>query len=135
MLKILLMKDDRILCQIPLMPKDWSGEDFESEMESFFEKFDRYSMLTEALSNQNRLRMLRYLMDEEDSAHSFSDLLRELGMNPKILREHAVKLEEAGYVECISRGKYRLSRKGGILFTTTGLALMRILEALEGEEI
>lgn len=129
------MKDDRILCQIPLMPKDWSEEDFESEMESFFAKFNRYSLLTEALSNQNRLRMLRYLMDERDSTHSFSDLLRELGMNPKILREHALKLAEAGYVESTGRGKYRLSQKGGILFTTAGLAFMRIVEALEGEEI
>jgi len=135
MLRLLLMKDDKVLCDLPISPRDWPEEQFDAEMDSFLEKFTRYSKITEALSNLNRLRMLRYLMDEEEFTHSFSDFLRELGMNPKIVREHAVKLEEAGYVETIGRGKYRLSERGRVLFMTAGLAVMRVIEALEGEEI
>lgn len=135
MLRLLLMKNDKILCDLPISPRDWPEEEFEEEMDSFLEKFARYSQITEALSNLNRLRMLRYLMDEDDFTHSFTDFLRELEMNPKLVREHAVKLREAGYVEPVGRGKYRLSERGRILFMTAGLAVMRVVEALEGEEI
>ena len=135
MLRLLLMKDDKILCEIPLSPKDLGEKAFEMQMDHFLENFARYSQVTDALSNVNRLRMLRFLLDEEDMTRSFSDFLRGLRMNPKIVREHTIRLREAGYVECPSRGKYRVSQRGSILFMTAGLAVMRVIETLEGEEI
>ena len=135
MLRLLLVKDEKVLCEIPISPKDWPEEELEEEMDVFIERQGRYSKITEALSNLNRLRMLRYLMNEDDFTHSFSDFIKELGMNPNIIREHTAKLEEAGYLEPIARGRYRFSERGRALFMTAGLAVMRIVETLEAEEI
>ncbi len=135
MLRLMLMKDDKVLCEIPLSPKDWEEGEFEIQMDRFLENFARYSQITDALSNVNRMRMLQFLLDEDDMTRSFSDFLRGLRMNPKIVREHAIRLKEAGYVESSGRGKYRVSQRGSILFMTAGLAVMRVIEALDGEEI
>jgi DNA-binding transcriptional ArsR family regulator len=135
MLKLMLMKDDKVLCEIPLSPKDWEEEEFKMQIDRFLENFLRYSQITDALSNVNRLRMLRFLLDEDDMTHNFSDFLKVLRMNPKIVREHAIRLKEAGYVESSGRGKYQISQRGSVLFTTVGLAVMRVIEVLDGEEI
>src|SRR4030042_144815 len=133
MLRLLLVKDDKIIRNIPLSTADMTSEKFDEEMDGVLEKLAKYEQITEALSNLNRLRMLRYLMDQDDFTHSFSDFLRELGMNPKIVREHTSKLREAGYVEPMGRGKYRFSERGRALFMTAGLAVMSVVEVLEEE--
>jgi DNA-binding transcriptional ArsR family regulator len=133
MLRLLLVKDDKIIRSIPLSIAEMPSEKFGEEMDGFLEKLAKYEQITEALCNLNRLRILRYLMDEDDFTHSFSDFLKELGMNPKIVREHTAKLKEAGFVEPMGRGKYRFSERGRALFMTAGLAVMSVVEVLEEE--
>lgn len=132
-LKLLLVKDDQILCEVPLSPDDWAKNELEDEFEGFQEELQDYAKVLAAVMNENRVQMLRHLMKEQDSTLSFTDFREDLRLNPKIIREHAMKLKEAGFLESPERGKYRLSERGETSFMTTGLAFRRVLKMLREE--
>ncbi len=82
------------------------------------------------IMNENRVQMLHHLMDEDDLTLSFTDFREDLRINPKMIREHTMKLREAGFLESPKRGKYKLSKRGEVSFMMTNLALRRILKIL-----
>ncbi len=132
-LRMLLVEDGKILCEVPLSPKDWLKEDLEKEYERLEEDLREISRVFEVFTNVSRVRMMRSLMEDEDFMLSFKDFMEELDMNPKSVREHAARLFEAGFLERPSRGKYRLSELGRLGFMMGGLAMKRMLRALEDE--
>ena len=83
--------------------------------------------------NENRIRMLRTLVEDEDSTLSFKEFMDTLEMNPKLIREHTIRLSQAGFLDSPSRGKYHLSRAGRLLFMAAGPALLRVFDTLMKE--
>jgi len=73
-------------------------------------------------------------MEEEDRTISFSDFMRDLDLNPKLVWENARKRKEGGLLEKIGRGRYRCSEFGESGFMMISFALRRLEKVLEEME-
>jgi DNA-binding transcriptional ArsR family regulator len=132
-LRLLLARDDEILCEVPLSLDDQDRSELDDEMGILRREMHHLLRTYSALTNRNRIRMLRTLMEDDDLTLSFKELMERLNMNPKIVREHAMRLAEAGFVTSPARGKYQLSSPGQALFMAVGPALLRISEIIREE--
>jgi DNA-binding transcriptional ArsR family regulator len=130
-LKLQLVRNDKVILEIPLSPVDWSKEQLQTEFEAFEQDFQRFSNMFEALSNETRLKMMRRLVEEEDRTMNFADFMRDLDLNPKTVWENSKKLSEGGFLKKTGRGTYRCSEFGQSAFLTLSLALRRLIESLE----
>ena len=130
-LRLLLMRDDEVLFEVPLSTEGWPRDRLEDELASFEGEFDRFSRLFDALSHQTRLRMMKRLFEDDDLTVGFSDFMRDLQLNPKIVWEGARKLRQGGFLERSEDGKYRCSERGQAEFLMVSLALRRMLQALQ----
>ena len=133
-LKLQLVRDNKIILEIPLSPLDWPKDQLETEFKAFEEDFEKFSNMFGALANQTRLRMMRRLVEEEDSTMNFADFMRDLDLNPKTVWENSRKLSDGGFLTKTGRGTYRCSEFGQSAFMTLSLALRRLLESLEEME-
>jgi DNA-binding transcriptional ArsR family regulator len=130
-LKLQLVKDGKIIFQIPLSPTDWPKDQLETELTAFEEDFQKFSSMFDALSNQTRLKMMRRLVQEENSTMNFADFMRDLDLNPKTVWENSKKLSDGGFLTKTGRGTYSCSEFSQSAFLTLSLALRRLLESLE----
>jgi DNA-binding transcriptional ArsR family regulator len=134
-LKLRLVRDGETLFEIPLSPADWSKEALENELDTTEGDFQAFSKIFDALFHETRLRMMRRLVEADDRTVSFADFMQGLDLNPKIVWENSKKLEESGFLEKASRGKYTCSVFGETTFMMS-LALRRLMEYLrEIEEL
>lgn len=129
-LKLLLAKDNQILCEIPLSPDEWIKNDLEEEFEILHKELQNFTKILAIVMNESRIQMLQRLMEEDDLTLSFTDFKEGLRINPKMIREHTMKLQEVGFLKSPKRGKYKLSKRGEASFMMTGFALRRILKML-----
>lgn len=129
-LKLQLVKNGKIVFDIPLYSEDWSKDQLERELGALETSFDRLTKTFDALSHTTRLRMLKQLMGERNFTMNFADFMRELDLNPKLVWENTRKLREGGLLEKIEKGKYRCSEFGRIELMMS-LALRRLMEELE----
>lgn len=135
-LKIQLVQDNKILFEIPLTIEHWAKDRLENELTNFENEFDRFSKLFHALAHQNRLRMMTRLFEEDDQTLGFSDFMKDLSLNPKIVWENTKKLREGGLLTKSKDGKYRIPAHGQAEFLMLSLALRRLLQTLrELEEL
>jgi len=130
-LKLQILKDGETIFEMPLSFSDWRKEELEDELDSMEEEFQRLSRLFSALSNMTRLMMMKRIMEEEDHTASFTDFMRDLNLNPKLVREYTRKLSECGLLEKVGRGRYRCSESGETSFIVLSLALRRLMEAFD----
>lgn len=130
-LRLLLVRGNDILFEMPLSMEGWPRDRLEDELASFEEEFDRFSRLFDALSHQTRLRMMKRLFEDDDLTVGFSDFMRDLHLNPKIVWEATRKLRQGGFLRKSEDGKYRCSERGQAGFLMVSLALRRMLQALE----
>ncbi len=134
-LKLQLVRDGKVILDIPLSRMDWSQEQLETEFEAFEEDFERFSSMFDALSNQTRLKMMRRVVQEESSTMQFADFMKDLDLNPKTVWENSRKLSDGGFLTKTGRGTYSCSEFGQTTFLTLSLALRRLLESLEEENV
>lgn len=130
-LKLQIVGNGKILFEMPLSIADWPREQLESELDSLEEESERFSRIFTALSNETRLMMMKQLMEKEDHTVNFTEFMRVQDLNPKLVRDNARKLSEGGLLEKTSRGRYRCSDFGESSFIIAGLALRRLIEALD----
>jgi len=110
---------------------DWSRNRLKNEFNAIEDDFQRFSKIFDALAHETRLRMMKRVMEEEDRTVSFSDFMRDLDLNPKLVWENARKLKEGGLLEKVGRGRYRCSAFGESGFMMMSFALKRLRKALE----
>jgi DNA-binding transcriptional ArsR family regulator len=130
-LKLQLVRDGKVILEVPLSPTDWPKDQLQSEFKAFEDDFQRFSSIFDALSNQTRLRMMRRLVEEETSTMNFADFMKDLDLNPKTVWENSRKLSDGGFLTKTGRGTYHCSEFGQSAFLTLSLALRRLLESLE----
>jgi len=130
-LKLQLVQDDQIIFEVPLSPSDWSKKQLENEFNTMEESFQKFSRIFDALSNQTRLRMMMMLLEEEDRTMSFSDFMRDLDLNPKIVWQNSKRLRDGGFLKKTGRGQYSCSEFGQRAFIMMSLTLRRLAEFME----
>lgn len=130
-LKLQLVRDGKIILEMPLSTMDWSKDQLETEFKAFENELERFSNIFGALSNQTRLKMMRRLVEDEDRTMNFADFMKDLDLNPKTVWENSKKLSDGGFLTKTGRGTYRCSQFGQTTFLTLSLALRRLLESLE----
>jgi DNA-binding transcriptional ArsR family regulator len=133
-LKMQIVRDGKVISEIPLSPADWQREKLEDEFKASEQDFRRLAVIFDALSHETRLRMMRRIIEEEGLTISFADFMRDLDLNPKIVWENSKKLTESGFLEKIDRGTYGFSEFGQTAFIMMSLALRHIMELLEETE-
>lgn len=129
--KIQLVRDDEVVFEMPLSSSDWQKEKLDDELEAFKGDALKFSRIFTALSNETRLMMMKQLVEDGNRTINFTDFMRELNMNPKLVWENARKLSEGGLVVKTGRGRYRCSEFGENGFIMMSLALRRLLGALD----
>ena len=130
-LKLQLVRNGKTILEIPLSPLDWSKDQLETEFKAFEDDFQKFSSIFDALSNQTRLKMMRRLVEAEDSTMNFADFMRDLDLNPKTVWENSKKLSDSAFLTKTGRGTYFCSEFSQSAFLTLSLALRRLLESLE----
>ena len=129
-LKWQLVRDGDVVFELPLSPEDWRNEEVQKEFRIVSEDFKKLSRIFDALSNETRLEMMRRMLEEE-SGLSFSDFVRDLNLNPKIVWENSKKLIDGGLVEKTGRGQYSCSEFGERAFVLMSVTLRRLIDSLE----
>lgn len=129
-LRLLLLKDNEVISEIPLSLDEWPRQHLEDELESLEEEFDDISRLFRALAHENRLRIMKRLCEDEDATLGFADLMRDLDLNPKIVWESTKQLRESGLLVKSTSGKYRCPALGQAEFLMVSIALRRLLQFL-----
>jgi DNA-binding transcriptional ArsR family regulator len=130
-LKLQLVKDNKVIFEMPLTMEEWPRRRLENELASFEQEHERFARLFDALSHETRLRMMTRLFEEDDRTLSFAEFMRDLDLNPKIVWESTRKLREGGLLTKSPDGKYRCSEPGVAEFLMVSRALRRLLEAME----
>jgi predicted transcriptional regulator len=130
-LKLQLVRDGKIILEVPLSPMDYSKEQLESEFKEFDDDFERFSNMFSALANQTRLKMMKRLIEEEDSTMNFADFMKDLDLNPKTVWENSKKLSDGGFLTKTGRGTYQCSEFGQSAFLSLSLVLRRLLESID----
>lgn len=135
-LRIQLVKDHKILFEMPLSIEHWAKDRLQTELTIFEREFDRFSRLFHALAHENRLRMMTRLCEEDDLTLGFADFMKDLSLNPKIVWENTKKLRQGGLLTKSDDGRYRIPELGQAEFLMLSLALRQLLQILrELEEL
>ena len=132
-LKLIIEDEGKILLEVPLSPDDWHRRELMREVHQLRRDVQRSMKFYEAFTNANRIRMLHRLLECENHTLKFKEFMTDLGLNPKIIRENAVKLQNIGFIESPSRGEYRLSKRGQLCFMMTVIAMRRTLQTIREE--
>jgi len=130
-LKLQILRDDKVIFEMPLSYADWERERLENALETMETDFQRYSKIFNALSNKTRLMMMKQLLKRRNRVITFTDFMRDLNLNPKLVWENTRKLREGGLVVKVGRGRYRCSRFGETSFMMMSLVLRQLLESRE----
>lgn len=132
-LKLIIEDEGKIILEIPLSPDDWHRRELIREVDQLRRDARRNVKFYEAFTNANRVRMLHHLLERENHTLTFKEFMTDLDLNPKTIRENAVKLQNIGFIESPSRGEYRLSKRGQLCFMMTVIAMRRMLQTIREE--
>ena len=131
MLKLMLVEDDRVLLELPLSARGWDRSELMTEFEGLDRDLERFSTLFNVLSNAGRIRMMSTFFEEVGRPMGFTELMNELGMNPKVVWDGTRRLRQTGLIEKDDKGRYRPTRDGEAQFLMVSIALRRLLQILE----
>ncbi|MCW4038232.1 MAG: hypothetical protein NWF13_05795, partial [Candidatus Bathyarchaeota archaeon] len=98
-LKLIIEDEGKVILEVPLSPDDWHRRELMREVDQLRRDARRNVKFYEAFTNANRVRMLHCLLERENHTLTFKEFMTDLGLNPKIIRENAVKLQNIGFIE------------------------------------
>jgi predicted transcriptional regulator len=130
-LKLQIVRGEEVIFEMPLSPNEWSREELLTELDDFQDDYHRFSRIYNALSNETRLMMMKRIMEKRNRTINFSDYMRELGLNPKLVWENTRKLRDSGFIVKVGRGRYRCSDFGETGFMMMSIVLRRIIDTLD----
>jgi len=133
-LKLQLVKDGKIIFEMPLGIDEWDRSELEEEIKEIEDEINNVEELHDLYSNKTRIRMLCQITLRSDPR--FTDLMAQLDTNQKIIYDSLQKMMKSDLVERIERHPrnvhYRLSQLGfaSILMCA---ATQRVMEQIEKE--
>ena len=131
MLKLRLVDDDKVLWEIPLEAEQWDRRRLQREFDEMDQEIQRFESLFNAMANRSRMRMMRTFFVNSETPIAFTELMRILNLNPKIVSDSTKRLRSTGLIEKNREGKYRSTRLGEAQFLMMSVAMKRMLEFLE----
>ncbi len=131
MLKLKLEEDGKVLWEIPLQASAWDRRSLRRELDKVERDTARFEATFNALANHGRMRMMRVFFRDMERPMGFTELMNELGMNPKIVSESTRRLRSTGMIEKNEIGKYTPTRTGEAQFLMMSVAMRRMLEIME----
>lgn len=131
MLKLRLVDDEKILWEIPLEAEQWDRRRLQREFDEMDQETQRFENLFNAMANRSRRRIMRTFFVHSETPIAFTELMRILDLNPKIVSDSTKRLRKTGLIEKNREGKYRSTRQGEAQFLMMSVAMKRMLEFLE----
>jgi DNA-binding HxlR family transcriptional regulator len=131
MLILKLEEDGKVLWEIPLQARAWNKHSLRREFDAVENDTARFEATFNALANHGRMRMMRTFFRDMETPMGFTELMNELGMNPKIVSDSTRRLRSTGLIEKNENGKYTPTRSGEAQFLMMSVAMRRMLEILE----
>ncbi len=131
MLILKLEEDGKVLWEIPLQARAWNRHSLKREFDEVENDTARFEATFNALANHGRMRMMRTFFRDMETPMGFTELMNELGMNPKIVSDSTRRLRSTGLIEKNENGKYTPTRSGEAQFLMMSVAMRRMLEILE----
>jgi DNA-binding HxlR family transcriptional regulator len=131
MLKLKLEEDGKVLWEIPLQATAWNRHSLRRELDKVEREMARFEATFNALANHGRMRMMRVFFRDTERPLGFTELMNELGMNPKIVSESTKRLRSTGLIEKNENGKYSPTRTGEAQFLLMSVAMRRMLEIMD----
>ena len=131
MLKLKLEKDGKVLWEIPLQANAWDRHSLKWELDRVERDTARFEATFNALANHGRMRMMRIFFRDTERPLGFTELMNELGMNPKIVSASTKRLRSTGLIEKNENGKYTPTRTGEAQFLMMSVAMRRMLEIMD----
>ncbi|MBS7612353.1 ArsR family transcriptional regulator [Candidatus Bathyarchaeota archaeon] len=131
-LKIQLIKNGKVVLDLPLSIEEWRPEIFQRELQNLEEDIHRIQTLHDVLSNETRIRMLCKLVRTLDCR--FSELMADLGTNQKIISDglrRMTKMYLVRRVEKHPRDVHYNPSPLGFASLATCLIMRRILDEIE----
>jgi len=130
MLTLKLVENGKTLWEIPLQARNWDRGSLNREFQAIENEIKRFEATFNALANRGRMRMMLTFFDMERPM-GFTELMNELGMNPKIVSDSTKRLRNTGMIEKDEEGKYKPTRTGEAQFLMMSVAMRRMLEILD----
>lgn len=131
MLKLKLEEDGKVLWEIPLQARAWDRHSLRRELDKVERDMARFEATFNALANHGRMRMMQVFFRDTGRPLGFTELMNELGMNPKIVSESTKRLRSTGLIEKNENGKYSPTRTGEAQFLLMSVAMRRMLEIMD----
>jgi DNA-binding HxlR family transcriptional regulator len=133
-LKVQLVRDERIILELPLKRREWKKEALESELEEFESDLVTSAEMHDIFSSRVRAKMISEMFRKSD--RRFSELMNTLDANQKIVSENLQRMVKKRLVRRIekkpSEVHYVLSDLG--FASMIGCMVMsRIMDELEEE--
>ncbi len=133
-LRIHLIKDGKVIFDLPLEPEEWEWERLHGELDSLERDLSEIRAIHDILSNETRFRMICEMVRRSDSR--FSELMERVDANQKIISESLRRMVERSMVQRVERNPrevhYLLSRIGFASFISC-LTMRRIIQELDDE--
>ena len=117
-LRLQIVHDDEIIFDLPLTPTEGLTNTLDDELNTFEDDFHQLSKIFAALSNETRLMMMKHLIEQRRRTINFSDFMKDLDLNPKLVWENTKKL-----------------RAGETSFLMMSLGLRRLIHFMQLEEV
>lgn len=133
-LKLQLVKDEKVIYEMPLEMSSWTRRRIEEELELMESQIGRVSAMHEMLSSGTRIRMLNRIIRNMDVR--FSDLMDQLDANQKIVNENLQRLRSRHMInrhETNPREVHYTASRLGIASYLAMTALHRVIDELKEE--
>ena len=133
-LKLQLVRDNKVIYEIPLEMSSWTRGRIEEELELVESQIERVSAIHEMLSSRTRIRMLNSIIQNMDVR--FSDLMNQLDANQKIVNENLQRLRSRRMIsrhETNPREVHYTASRLGVASLLMMTALHRVMDELKEE--
>ena len=131
-LSVQLVRDGKVILEIPLEREEWEKVDLDSELEQLESALDESTDMHDVFSNRVRSRMLWEMVRSSD--RRFSELMDLMDANQKIVSENLQRMMRKGLVERVVKRPgevHYVPTDLGFATTLTCVVMQRILDELE----
>ena len=131
-LKLQLLKDGKVIYQMPVTVDELDVGGVRRELEEFEEDLSKIQAFHDFFSNETRIRMLREMV--RGFGCRFSELMETLDANQKIISENLHRMLELRMIQRIEKHPREVQYKPsplGIASFLTCMAMRRIMDEIE----